>query len=74
MSNSPIRPDRKKILDDATRERRVYQYEELRKWDMGKTTGLQCIESIIELEKIIFIGNKARQKPSAPSPQTEGKK
>jgi hypothetical protein len=70
MSNTPIRPDKKRVLDEAVYDRRRQQYEELKKWDLGHTTGLQCIENIIELEKIIFLGNKLKQRPMLP----EGKK
>ena len=69
MSSTPVKPDKKKIIDAATQDRRRQQYEELKKWDMGVTTGLQCIENIIELEKIIFIGNKLRQRPALPERQ-----
>lgn len=69
MPNPPVRPDKRKILDEATLDRRRQQYEELKKWDMGRTTGLQCIENIIELEKIIFLGNKLRQRPALPEGQ-----
>jgi hypothetical protein len=48
----------KRVLEEATKERRLRQYSEMKKWDVGKITGIECIENIIELEKIIFIGNK----------------
>jgi hypothetical protein len=63
MSNPPNRVKKTELLDRSTLERRNRQYEELKKWDLGHTTGLQCIESIIELEKIIFIGNNLKKKP-----------
>lgn len=69
MPNPPVKPDTRKILDEATLDRRRQQYEELKKWDMGRTTGLQCIENIIELEKIIFLGSKLRQRPALPEGQ-----
>ena len=50
-----------RVLEEATRERRLRQYSEMKKWDIGKITGIECIENIIELEKIVFIGNKMQQ-------------
>lgn len=63
MSNPPGRIKKTELLDKSTLERRHRQYEELKKWDLGHTTGLQCIENIIELEKIIFVGNNLRRQP-----------
>lgn len=51
----------RQVLEEATKERRLRQYSEMKKWDIGKITGIECIENIIELEKIIFIGNKIQQ-------------
>ena len=62
MSNPPNRVKKTELLDQSTIERRNRQFEELKKWDLGHTTGMQCIENIIELEKIIFIGNNLRKK------------
>lgn len=51
----------RKVLEEATKERRLRQYSEMKKWDIGKITGIECIENIIELEKIVFIGNKIQR-------------
>jgi len=32
----------------------------LDKWDAGKITARQCIESITELEKILYIGDQIK--------------
>jgi len=40
-------------MDRMIKRRRALQAKALEAWDAGKITGLECIEEIIELEKII---------------------
>lgn len=58
-------PGRKVVVQEiherCIEERRNRQLNILKKWDMGKLTGRQCIESIIELEKMLYIGNQIEQ-------------
>lgn len=46
---------KKKILDSAIEKRRDLQSNILFEWDKGKLTHRQCIERILDLEKIISI-------------------
>lgn len=43
----------KEIKERSTDRRRELQYKVLKDWDMGKLTGLDCIQRIIDLEKIV---------------------
>ena len=47
-----------KVLDSAIEVRRKMQYEALLQWDRGSVSPRQCIEKILELEKIIYIDPK----------------
>ena len=58
MSNSPDKELIEKIQKMNIEERRQRQFMQLKAWDLGKSTPLECIEAIINLEKIIFLGNK----------------
>lgn len=47
--------DKDKIIKLSTSEKRLLQYKTLLSWSTGKITGVECIEKILELEKLIFI-------------------
>ena len=49
-----------KIQHRSIEERRQRQYLQLKAWDLGKTTPNQCIEAIVDLEKIIFLGDQVK--------------
>ena len=48
-----------KLSLEARRER---QYSILKDWDQSKMTGRQCIERIVDLEKIIYIDSHELRK------------
>ena len=52
-----------KLSLEARRER---QYSVLKDWDQSKMTGRQCIERIVDLEKIIYIDNHELRKNNGP--------
>lgn len=60
MSNAPKSDLIKQINDKSVEERRNRQYLQLKAWDLGKITPLQCIEAIVNLEKIIFLGDQLK--------------
>ena len=52
----------KELVKISQEERRQLQYLALKKWDAGHLTGLETIEEILDLEKIIKIDiNKIRE-------------
>lgn len=57
MSNPPKHPLAKDLQERSLEERRQRQFLQLKNWDMGKITGVQCIENIVNLEKIVFLGD-----------------
>ena len=50
--------EKEKLLNDSTERRRDLQYRHLRDYVYGKVTGRQCIENILEAEKIIFFDRR----------------
>ena len=51
------------LVKNSTEVRRMQQYTVLKKWDLGKITANQCIENILDLEKVIYIGDNFRAQP-----------
>jgi hypothetical protein len=47
-----------RVLNQTVEARRELQHLELKKWDRGQLTPRQCIENILEIEKIIFFNNR----------------
>ena len=47
-----------RVLNETVEGRRHLQHLELQKWDRGQLTGRQCIENILEIEKLIFFNNR----------------
>lgn len=47
-----------KILTETIMRRRAMQLQELKIWDAGRSTSRQCIENILDIEKIIFFNNR----------------
>ena len=45
----------KKLVDINIEDRRQLQYCAMKKWDAGLSTGMEAIEEILNLEKIITI-------------------
>jgi hypothetical protein len=45
----------KKLVEISLEDRRQLQYCAMKKWDSGLLTGVQAIEEILSLEKIIKI-------------------
>lgn len=43
------------VIKLSQKQKRVLQYRTLRGWSEGKLTGIDCIEKILEYEKLIFI-------------------
>ena len=60
MSDIPSKTLAKEICKRSLEERRQRQQMYLDKWDAGKITARQCIESITELEKILYIGDQIK--------------
>ena len=54
MFNDRIKT-KEKILENAIERRRQLQTNTLYEWDKGKLTHRQCIEKILDLEKLISI-------------------
>lgn len=54
----------KKIVDTSLEERRERQFRVLKMYGAGKITPNQAIDTIVDMEKIVYIGNmfKAKQK------------
>lgn len=48
----------KTIVDNTIEKRRELQFQEMKKWDSGKITGIEAIENILEIEKLIFFNMK----------------
>ena len=44
----------------STEERRKRQFLILKAWDAGRLTALECIEKILEVESIIYLGDNIR--------------
>ncbi len=45
----------KKLVDINFEDRRQLQYVTLKEWDLGYITGVEAIERILELDKIITV-------------------
>ena len=52
----------KTIVENTIEQRRELQYKELKKWDSGQITGLEAIENILEIDKIIFFNLREEKK------------
>ena len=52
----------KTIVENTIEQRRELQFKELKKWDAGQTTGLEAIENILEIDKIIFFNLREEKK------------
>ena len=50
------------IVKNSTEVRRIKQYGVLKLWDAGRITANQCIDNILELEKVVFVGDNFRPK------------
>lgn len=48
----------KTIVDNTIEKRRDLQFEEMKRWDSGKITGIEAIENILQIEKLIFFNMK----------------
>jgi hypothetical protein len=46
------------VLDETSKQRYRLQHEELRKWDRGVTTARQCIDNILDIQKIVFFNRR----------------
>ena len=57
MSDTPKNPIAKQVQERSLHERRQRQFIQLKNWDAGKISGTQCIENIVNLEKIVFVGD-----------------
>ena len=49
---------KEKVLSETEVRRRNLQYQELRNYYYGKTTARECIEKILNIEKIIFFDRR----------------
>ena len=47
--------DTTKVVKLSERWKRVLQYKALKDWSTHKITGVTCIETILEYEKLIFV-------------------
>lgn len=57
MSDERVTSERaKKIQEFSLEERRNRQYHILKLWDAGRLNGRACIEQILDLEKMIYLG------------------
>ena len=60
----------KKIANEVLKRRRDAQYAAMLEWKNGKITGIQCIEKIEDLSKMIFVEKtdfqpqKEKEKPT----------
>ena len=52
----------KTIVENTIEQRRELQYKELKKWDAGQITGLEAIENILEIDKIVFFNLREEKK------------
>lgn len=52
----------KVVVDKALEHRRDMQFDILELWGDGRITGTECIERILELEKIVPVDFKAARK------------
>jgi hypothetical protein len=43
------------IRERSIKVRRKLQYQVLKQWDQGKITGLDCINKIVDFEKLIYL-------------------
>jgi len=49
-----------KVLSETIAHRRALQLKQLKLWDAGRSTSRQCIENILDIEKLIFFNNRKR--------------
>ena len=71
MSDNHRSAKAKKLLNYAIKERRLRQYNQIKRWDKGIISAEECIENIVELDKLIALdmdsirrkkdGNKSRK-------------
>lgn len=61
MSNSNTEK-KSEIKNNAVNRRRFMQYQAMLEWDRGFTTPHECIEKILELEKVLFLNNDLLKK------------
>ena len=48
----------KTIVDNTIEQRRELQFKEIKRWDSGQITGIEAIENILQIEKLIFFNMK----------------
>ena len=48
----------KTIVDNTIEQRRELQFKEMKRWDSGQITGIEAIENILQIEKLIFFNMK----------------
>ena len=58
MQNGSVKA--RDIVKRSTEVRRLQQYNVLKTWDLGRITANQCIEGILDLEKVIYVGDNFR--------------
>ena len=51
----------KEIVKNSIEIRRELQYEEMCKWDRQEITGVEAIENIVNIEKVIWLNARDKQ-------------
>lgn len=46
------------LLKLSIETRRQYQHDSMKRWSKGLTTGRECIEEVLALEKVIYLDDK----------------